>query len=98
MEPVTFTTRSTSHIPSQPQPVKPAPVQPVADEPPLVPAMLKCAVCLNIADEKTQLVVTTKCGHMFCQECLTASLEHSNKCPVCRKAVPKKGGWIRVFN
>lgn len=38
---------------------------PVSNEPPMTAAMIKCAVCQNLAGEGTQLVSTTKCGHIF---------------------------------
>lgn len=32
--------------------------------------------------------ITTPCGHTFCQKCLARSLDHSDKCPLCRSDFP----------
>lgn len=78
-------------------PVPQAPVLPIAPpEPAMQPAMLKCAVCLELAGTGTKLAAT-KCGHIFCETCLVDALKSAAKCPICRKPVPKKNGWNRLF-
>ncbi|XP_074677359.1 E3 ubiquitin-protein ligase RNF4-like [Strix aluco] len=32
-----------------------------------------------------RLIVSTKCGHVFCSQCLRDSLRNANSCPTCRK-------------
>jgi hypothetical protein len=59
-------------------------------EPKMEPAMLKCAVCLELASEYTKLCSTT-CGHIFCMECLESALKQVRKCPICRSKIAKKG-------
>ena len=40
-----------------------------------------CGICLNeISGEN---VGVTKCGHIFCHECLKTSINSSHKCPMC---------------
>lgn len=40
--------------------------------------------CLQIVDSG-RLVVSTKCGHVFCSQCLRDALTTSHTCPTCRK-------------
>eukprot|EP00924_Labyrinthula_sp_SR-Ha-C_P001416 snap_masked-scaffold_44-processed-gene-1.40-mRNA-1 protein AED:1.00 eAED:1.00 QI:0/-1/0/0/-1/1/1/0/74 len=42
-----------------------------------------CSLCLKLLCKPT----TTSCGHSFCKPCLTASLRHKPKCPVCRSVL-----------
>ncbi|MCL7038688.1 hypothetical protein MKW94_001902 [Papaver nudicaule] len=39
-----------------------------------------CTVCLKLLYEP----ITTPCGHSFCRACLFQSMDHGNKCPMCR--------------
>ncbi|KAF8399530.1 hypothetical protein HHK36_015397 [Tetracentron sinense] len=39
-----------------------------------------CTVCLKLLYEP----ITTPCGHSFCRSCLFQSMDHGNKCPMCR--------------
>lgn len=48
---------------------------------------LDCQVCANIFADP----VTTPCGHTFCRKCLARSLDHSDKCPLCRSDLPGYG-------
>lgn len=45
---------------------------------------LECQVCVQLYHEP----ITTPCGHTFCQKCLARSLDHSDKCPLCRADFP----------
>ncbi|KAL6647957.1 hypothetical protein ACP70R_012181 [Stipagrostis hirtigluma subsp. patula] len=40
----------------------------------------ECTLCLKLLYEP----VTTPCGHSFCRSCLHQSMDHGNKCPMCR--------------
>ncbi|KAK1296997.1 E3 ubiquitin-protein ligase ORTHRUS 3 [Acorus calamus] len=40
----------------------------------------ECTLCLKLLYEP----VTTPCGHSFCRACLFRSMDHGNKCPMCR--------------
>ncbi|XP_058070130.1 uncharacterized protein LOC131219142 isoform X2 [Magnolia sinica] len=40
----------------------------------------ECTLCLKLLYEP----VTTPCGHSFCRSCLFQSMDHGNKCPMCR--------------
>ncbi|WVQ83118.1 hypothetical protein IAT38_005256 [Cryptococcus sp. DSM 104549] len=47
-------------------------------------ANLECDVCALMLYEP----VTTPCQHSFCAKCLSRSLDHSTRCPVCRQDLP----------
>jgi Lon protease-like protein len=44
---------------------------------------LDCQVCYALFLDP----LTTTCGHTFCRKCLHRVLDHSNLCPVCRRAM-----------
>jgi hypothetical protein len=41
---------------------------------------LECSLCYRLLYEP----VTTPCGHVFCCSCLERSLDHQDKCPLCK--------------
>jgi len=45
---------------------------------------LECQVCVTLLYEP----MTSPCGHTFCKRCLFRSLDHSNRCPLCRTELP----------
>ncbi|KAM0751155.1 hypothetical protein T439DRAFT_288389 [Meredithblackwellia eburnea MCA 4105] len=45
---------------------------------------LECQVCVQLLYDP----ITSPCGHTFCQKCLARSLDHSDKCPLCRADFP----------
>uniref|UniRef100_A0A674P8G2 Ring finger protein 4 n=1 Tax=Takifugu rubripes TaxID=31033 RepID=A0A674P8G2_TAKRU len=52
------------------------------------PGTISCPVCLDSYCEivdSGRLVVSTKCGHVFCSQCLRDALTSSHTCPTCRK-------------
>ncbi|KAM4673963.1 E3 ubiquitin-protein ligase RNF4 [Amazona ochrocephala] len=49
---------------------------------------VSCPICMDFYSEIVQsgrLIVSTKCGHVFCSQCLRDSLRNANSCPTCRK-------------
>lgn len=44
-----------------------------------------CPICFDTIDE----AFMTKCGHTFCYQCITRSLEESNRCPKCNYIIDK---------
>ncbi|KAJ4848728.1 hypothetical protein Tsubulata_043974 [Turnera subulata] len=44
-------------------------------------AVFRCPICLDELREAT----STKCGHIFCKECIESAFAASKKCPNCRK-------------
>ncbi|WJX11018.1 hypothetical protein P8452_01677 [Trifolium repens] len=61
-------------------------------EPPPKEASIKCPICMNPSVEE----MTTRCGHIFCKNCITTALTASRKCPTCGKGASKRG-LVRVF-
>ncbi|XP_031254392.1 E3 ubiquitin-protein ligase complex slx8-rfp subunit slx8-like isoform X1 [Pistacia vera] len=51
-----------------------------------------CPICIG----PMSMATTTKCGHVFCQECIKKAIAAQGKCPTCRKKLGKRG-IIRVF-
>lgn len=44
-----------------------------------------CGICLgNIGDEQ---IGVTKCGHIFCYECIKLTVNQKQQCPVCMKSI-----------
>uniref|UniRef100_A0A6Q2YLS3 E3 ubiquitin-protein ligase RNF4 n=1 Tax=Esox lucius TaxID=8010 RepID=A0A6Q2YLS3_ESOLU len=57
------------------------------------PGTVSCPVCMDAYAEIVEsgrLVVSTKCGHLFCSQCLRDSLSRSHTCPTCRKKLTHK--------
>uniref|UniRef100_A0A8C6UIZ7 Uncharacterized protein n=1 Tax=Neogobius melanostomus TaxID=47308 RepID=A0A8C6UIZ7_9GOBI len=48
---------------------------------------LTCSICLSVFTEPVMLL----CGHSFCRECISVSLDKQKKCPVCRASVDTEG-------
>ena len=48
---------------------------------------LECQLCYNLLYKP----LTTPCGHTFCRSCFSRSLDHSDKCPLCRTTMPAFG-------
>ncbi|XP_033012217.1 E3 ubiquitin-protein ligase RNF4-like [Lacerta agilis] len=54
---------------------------------------VSCPICIESYAEIVQsgrLIVSTKCGHIFCSLCLSNSLGHANFCPTCRRELTPK--------
>ncbi|PWA18683.1 hypothetical protein CCH79_00005490 [Gambusia affinis] len=59
----------------------------------LTPGLISCPVCLDLYSEIVEsgrLVVSTKCGHVFCSQCLRDALTSSHTCPTCRKRLTSR--------
>nr|XP_051221975.1 probable histone acetyltransferase HAC-like 1 [Lolium perenne] len=54
-----------------------------------VPTELKfsCPVCMNELVDAS----STICGHIFCENCIKASIQAQRKCPTCRKKLTLRG-------
>ena len=44
---------------------------------------LECSLCLRLLYNP----VTTPCGHTFCCSCLERSLDHQDRCPLCKDSL-----------
>ncbi|EPQ29662.1 uncharacterized protein PFL1_02882 [Pseudozyma flocculosa PF-1] len=46
--------------------------------------VLECQLCYLLLYQP----LTTPCGHTFCRSCFARSLDHGNRCPLCRADMP----------
>ncbi|KAK4683658.1 hypothetical protein P7C73_g6576, partial [Tremellales sp. Uapishka_1] len=68
---------------SRPRPAAAGPAEEWAFEKELL-SVVECDVCAMLLYEP----VTTPCQHTFCSKCLSRSLDHSSRCPLCRQDLP----------
>ncbi|WOG85957.1 hypothetical protein DCAR_0105150 [Daucus carota subsp. sativus] len=63
-------------------------VRPSVPPPPPPPKELvfTCPICMGPIVEE----MTTKCGHIFCKNCIKAAVAVQSKCPTCRKKISMK--------
>ncbi|KAB5571026.1 hypothetical protein PDJAM_G00228160 [Pangasius djambal] len=57
------------------------------------PGAVSCPVCMDAYAEiieSGRLMVSTKCGHLFCSQCIRDSLARAHNCPTCRKKLTYK--------
>ena len=43
----------------------------------------ECSICCSNINNNE--VCLTKCGHLFCYDCIYKSIDYNNKCPTCRE-------------
>ncbi|XP_077264147.1 LON peptidase N-terminal domain and RING finger protein 3-like [Temnothorax americanus] len=53
------------------------------------PILLTCPICLESLTSNLK-PTTTRCGHLFCIECLESFIRISKKCPTCKTAITLK--------
>lgn len=54
---------------------------------------VSCPICLDGYSEivkSRRLIVSTKCGHIFCSQCIRDALKTAGSCPTCRKKLTHK--------
>lgn len=59
------------------------------------PLLLTCPICFELLCSKLK-PITTRCGHIFCMQCLETHLLVSKKCPTCQNSVTLKS-CTRLF-
>jgi len=60
---------------------------------------MKCPICFEKFAEivrSGQQIVTTKCGHVYCRNCLRASIRARPQCPTCRRGL-SLGDYQPIF-
>jgi Zinc finger, C3HC4 type (RING finger) len=57
--------------------------------------LVSCPICLESTLGRNP--VSTNCGHVFCQQCIQASLQIGKKCPMCKKNLPGKNPFHKIF-
>lgn len=53
------------------------------------PVPLTCPICFESLSSNLK-PITTRCGHLFCAECLETFIRTSKKCPTCKAAITLK--------
>eukprot|EP00918_Siedleckia_nematoides_P088347 GHVU01194164.1.p3 GENE.GHVU01194164.1~~GHVU01194164.1.p3 ORF type:complete len:133 (-),score=3.20 GHVU01194164.1:2778-3176(-) len=41
-------------------------------------------------NEQTDRLAVTKCGHVFCQECIRSAFKSTKSCPLCKQTLGKR--------
>ncbi|XP_047157107.1 E3 ubiquitin-protein ligase RNF4-like isoform X1 [Vigna umbellata] len=59
---------------------------------PRIEPVFNCPICMGPLAEE----MSTRCGHIFCKNCIKAAISAQGKCPTCRKKITVKE-LIRVF-
>lgn len=55
---------------------------------------LACWYCANnLLDTE---ICTTKCGHLYCEECMEWYILEHGTCLRCNKTIPKRDGWFKI--
>ncbi|KAH9680714.1 hypothetical protein WN943_029673 [Citrus x changshan-huyou] len=68
-----------------------APLQ-LPQDPMAAAPTFSCPICMGPLSEAT----STKCGHIFCKDCIKGAIAAQGKCPNCRQKVGKRG-IFRVY-
>ncbi|KAF5810380.1 putative transcription factor C2H2 family [Helianthus annuus] len=66
--------------------LQPNPVAPPPPAPPRLPTY-ECPICTEPLVEQA---TATSCGHLFCEDCITAAIHLQTKCPICRRKVTSR--------
>ena len=54
-----------------------------------------CGICMDIIDQKN--VGVTKCGHIFCFQCLQVAVNKFNNCPMCKTKLKTKDIFVMSY-
>ncbi|KAL6439211.1 hypothetical protein ACFW04_003857 [Cataglyphis niger] len=60
-----------------------------------MPVSLTCPICLETLSSSLK-PTTTRCGHLFCENCLKESIKKYKHCPTCKTTIKLKS-CIRVY-
>lgn len=81
--------RAAPYGPSQNNNIRPV------DEVEAVPTLLPCPVCMNSSIGRHPVV--TRCGHVFCRNCINAALQVKKECPTCRTRLAGRNTLIDLY-
>eukprot|EP00794_Sanderia_malayensis_P005313 gene5312-5982_t len=54
---------------------------------------IKCPICMEDSKQMARTnrqLVSTICGHVFCESCLKQAMKQQKKCPTCRRTITSK--------
>lgn len=54
-----------------------------------------CSICLE--EFGSNPLVATRCGHIFCRDCIKLALRRRSLCPYCRKKLRGTNAYHPVF-
>jgi hypothetical protein len=61
----------------------------------LLKKRLTCPVCQCEVEDRA--LASTKCGHLFCLECIAQCVKVVKKCPTCRKSLTQTTGYHPIY-
>lgn len=61
---------------------------------PAQPGMTKCPICLDMYGFNE--ILSTMCGHLFCEPCIKSVIKSRKKCPMCNRGL-KPNQVHRIF-
>lgn len=56
---------------------------------------MQCSICLH--RNPPSLPVVTKCGHLYCWQCLKQWLQKSARCPICKRKLDVSSGVVPIY-
>ncbi|KAJ8722892.1 hypothetical protein PYW07_004072 [Mythimna separata] len=56
---------------------------------------IRCPICFNNLGKES--VVSTRCGHVFCRNCLQKALLLKPVCPTCRRKLTGYQGYHKLY-
>ena len=54
----------------------------------------RCPICMDKINKNSMIL--TKCGHLYCNECLLKSLSVKSNCPICREKIDNDNDYITI--
>lgn len=59
------------------------------------PVRIKCPICFESVIGREP--VSTKCGHVFCKQCIQSCLQLAKKCPMCKSSLGGRTPFHGIF-
>lgn len=55
---------------------------------------INCPICMDKINKDS--IIITKCGHLYCRNCLLKSLKVKENCPICRENIKEESDYITI--
>ena len=55
---------------------------------------INCPICMDKININS--IIITKCGHLYCMDCIMKSLSVKNNCPICRESIQEETDYIII--
>jgi len=59
-------------------------------------SIIYCPICMTSSAQETITIFATKCGHVFCSDCLKNTVARLSKCPICQRNI-RCSDFIQLF-